>query len=110
MFTLRQRRTDPAWMGRAFAISMSLTFAGYPVGSAIAGAFAEQSIVGPIVFGMASCVLAGLLSWILIPARGPEFGAAVRASAERDATTADPVARLSVEPPARTERLSADRP
>ena len=76
MFTLRQRRTDPAWMGRAFAISMSFSFAGYPVGSAIAGAFAEQSVVGPVLFGMATCMVAGLMAWWLIPAHGPEFGAA----------------------------------
>ena len=28
LFTLRQRRTDPAWFGRAFAVSMSLNFVG----------------------------------------------------------------------------------
>ena len=27
LFTIRQRRTDPAWMGRAFAVSMALNFA-----------------------------------------------------------------------------------
>ena len=41
MFTLRQRRTDPAWFGRAFAVSASFNFAGYPLGSAIAGAIVE---------------------------------------------------------------------
>lgn len=44
MFTLRQRRTDPAWLGRAFAVSMSLNFVGYPIGSAIGGALVS---VGP---------------------------------------------------------------
>jgi MFS family permease len=44
MFTLRQRRTDPAWLGRAFAVSMSLNFIGYPIGSAIGGTLAA---VGP---------------------------------------------------------------
>jgi MFS family permease len=33
IFALRQRRTDPAWFGRAFAVSMSLNFAGAPIGS-----------------------------------------------------------------------------
>ncbi len=28
LFTLRQRRTDPAWLGRAFAVSMSFNFIG----------------------------------------------------------------------------------
>jgi MFS family permease len=44
MFTLRQRRTDPAWLGRAFAVSMSLNFVGYPIGSAIGGTLVA---VGP---------------------------------------------------------------
>jgi predicted MFS family arabinose efflux permease len=44
MFTLRQRRTDPAWLGRAFAVSMSLNFVGYPIGSAIGGTLAA---IGP---------------------------------------------------------------
>ncbi len=37
LFTLRQRRTDPAWFGRAFAVSMSLNSVGSPIGSALAG-------------------------------------------------------------------------
>lgn len=36
-FSLRQRRTDPAWYGRAFAVAMSLNFVAMPVGSALAG-------------------------------------------------------------------------
>src|SRR5256712_4431494 len=38
LFPLRQRRTDPAWFGRAFAVSMALNYAGNPIGSALAGA------------------------------------------------------------------------
>src|SRR5256885_15589593 len=34
MFSMRQRRTDPAWYGRAFAVSMGLNWAGQPIGSA----------------------------------------------------------------------------
>src|SRR6185503_7069455 len=30
LFTLRQRRTPTAWIGRAFAISMSVNAIGYP--------------------------------------------------------------------------------
>lgn len=33
LFTIRQRRTDPAWMGRAFAISMAINFSGFPIGA-----------------------------------------------------------------------------
>ena len=50
MFTLRQRRTDPAWMGRAFTVSMNLNFSGFP-----------------ILFGVAANALGVLLGYVLIP-------------------------------------------
>ena len=67
MFTLRQRTTDPAWMGRAFAISMSFNFAGYPVGAAIFGALAGFSIELSIVLGVVALVIAAVLAQVLIP-------------------------------------------
>ncbi len=67
LFTLRQRRTDPAWMGRAFAVSMSFNFAGFPVGSAIAGWIASRSIEGAVLFAAAACLLAALIAWRWIP-------------------------------------------
>ena len=68
MFTLRQRRTDPAWMGRAFAVSMNFNFAGYPIGSAIAGAIASRSIAGAVVLAVAACLVAAVIAWRGIPA------------------------------------------
>ena len=41
LFTLRQRRTDPAWMGRAFTVSMNLNFSGFPIGAAVAGVLVD---------------------------------------------------------------------
>ena len=67
MFTLRQRRTDRAWFGRAFAVSASFNFAGYPVGSAIAGAVVERALAPAIVLAMVMCVIAGAFAWRLIP-------------------------------------------
>jgi MFS family permease len=67
LFTLRQRRTDPAWMGRAFAVSMSFNFAGFPVGSALAGWIASRSIEGAVLFAVAACLLAALIAWRWIP-------------------------------------------
>ena len=71
MFTLRQRRTDPAWMGRAFAISMSFNFAGYPVGAAIFGALAGYSIELSIVLGVVAILVSAVLAQVLIPAAEP---------------------------------------
>jgi MFS family permease len=72
LFTLRQRRTDPAWMGRAFTISMNLNFSGFPIGAAITGVMltiwpAEVAIV----FGIAANVAGIALGYALIP-RGEE--------------------------------------
>jgi MFS family permease len=67
MFTLRQRRTDPAWMGRAFTVSMSLNFSGFPIGAALAGVLVTVSIEAAIVFGVAANILAAVLGYVLIP-------------------------------------------
>ena len=72
LFTLRQRRTDPAWMGRAFAISMSFNFAGYPIGAAIGGFVAAQSIEVALGLAVLATVLsAGFARW-QIPAHEPD--------------------------------------
>ena len=67
LFTLRQRRTDPAWMGRAFAVSMSFNFAGFPIGSAIGGWLVDQSIELAIAIAVIGCLVGAAIAWFLIP-------------------------------------------
>ncbi|MGA3056412.1 MAG: MFS transporter [Candidatus Limnocylindrales bacterium] len=67
MFTLRQRRTDPAWMGRAFTVSMNLNFSGFPIGAALAGILVGVSIETAIVFGLVANLAGALLAQMLIP-------------------------------------------
>jgi MFS family permease len=67
LFTLRQRRTDPAWLGRAFAVSMSFNFIGFPVGSALGGAVAPLSLELAFVGAIVLEVIAAVLSFALIP-------------------------------------------
>ena len=69
IFALRQRRTDPAWFGRAFAVSLSLNFAGVPIGSALSGPLLEQSIALPLLLGAAVTAVAAVAALLLIPAR-----------------------------------------
>ena len=76
LFTLRQRRTDPAWMGRAFAVSMSLNFVGYPIGAAIGGSLAATGIEPAIAIAAATSALGGVLAWLLIPRTAPAAPAA----------------------------------
>lgn len=68
MFSLRQRATDPQWFGRAFAVSMNVNFAGYPIGAAIAGALLAHSISAAFVAAAAFSLLGGIWPAIL-PAR-----------------------------------------
>ena len=67
MFTMRQRRTDPALLGRAYAVSMSFNFMGFPVGSAIAGLLAPVSLDGAIIFGVVACLAAAVIAAALVP-------------------------------------------
>ncbi len=71
LFTIRQRRTDPAWMGRAFAISMAFNFTGYPIGAALAGALASQSLDLAILAAVVACVVAALFAAVLVPQDDP---------------------------------------
>jgi len=81
MFTLRQRQTDPAWMGRAFAVSMSLNFLGYPIGAAIGGVLVVVSTEAALAVAVVFTVLAGVSASFLLPrpearAARPRRGAA----------------------------------
>jgi len=94
LFTIRQRRTDPAWMGRAFAVSMAFNFVGYPIGAALAGGLATVSIEAAILVGAAACLVAGVAAAVMIPrhvARTPaaavEPGAAAAARTSSDRAT-----------------------
>jgi MFS family permease len=88
MFTVRQRRTDPAWMGRAFAVSMSFNFAGYPIGAAIGGFIAARSIELAIVVAVLACLLATVFAARMIPATAAEATAAEATAAEATASGA----------------------
>ncbi len=74
LFTVRQRRTDPAWLGRAFAISMGFNFVGYPIGAALSGVIAASSLGGAVMLGIGACVASGILAAVLVPARDPASG------------------------------------
>ncbi|HEX7951013.1 MAG TPA: MFS transporter [Candidatus Limnocylindrales bacterium] len=69
LFTVRQRRTDPAWLGRAFAISMGFNFVGFPIGAAIFGVIAANSLGAAVVLGIGACIASGIIAAVLIPAR-----------------------------------------
>ena len=67
LFTLRQRRTDPSWTGRAFAVSMAFNYVGVPIGSGLAGAMASHSIDTAIVFGAVASFASAILAVAMVP-------------------------------------------
>jgi MFS family permease len=86
VFGLRQRRTDPAWFGRAFAVSMSLNFSGMPLGAALAGPLVVRSI--PLALGLAVVfsLLGAVAALRLIPKEPHLLPPSFAREGERDQT------------------------
>jgi hypothetical protein len=63
LFSLRQRRTPRAWFGRAFAVSLSLNYAGTPIGAALAGPLVGRSLGAAIIVASALPLCAAALVW-----------------------------------------------
>ncbi|MCL2395794.1 MAG: MFS transporter [Acidimicrobiaceae bacterium] len=65
MFSLRQRATDPAWYGRAFAVSMNLNYGLTPATAAVIGAILSHSISEAFIFMGVVAAVAGIWPAIL---------------------------------------------
>jgi MFS family permease len=69
LFTVRQRRTDPAWFGRAFAVSMSVNWVGTPIGAAFAGPLIGWSLNVALWAAVVLALLAAVFPLLAVPAR-----------------------------------------
>ena len=67
LFSIRQRRTDPAWFGRAFAVSMSVNYVGLPIGAAISGPLIGVSLRAALLLAALIAVLAAVSALVAIP-------------------------------------------
>jgi MFS family permease len=67
IFSLRQRATEVAWFGRAMAVSMSLNFAGNPIGSAISGPLLHFGLAFALLVSVALTVAAAAVAMVSIP-------------------------------------------
>jgi hypothetical protein len=67
LFSLRQRVTDPAWFGRAFAVSMHLNYSGIPIGSALSGPLLAISTPFALGVAVAFALAAAILTWLMVP-------------------------------------------
>jgi MFS family permease len=68
VLSLRQRRTDPDWLGRVLAVSMSFNLSGLPLGSAIGGMVVMHSPSLAFAIAALASILAALAAYVLIPA------------------------------------------
>jgi predicted MFS family arabinose efflux permease len=87
LFTLRQRRTDPAWFGRAFAVSMSVNYIGSPVGSALAGPLIGWTLNAALWTAVLLALVAAVFAVRAIPA---ETGTATAPPLTRPTLVTDP--------------------
>jgi predicted MFS family arabinose efflux permease len=69
VLSLRQRRTDPGWLGRVLAVSMSFNMSGLPLGSAIGGIVVVYSPSLAFAIAALASVLAAVATYALVPAR-----------------------------------------
>lgn len=67
LFSLRQRVTDPAWFGRAFAVSMHLNYSGIPVGSALSGPLLAISTPFALAVAVGFALAAAGLTFVMVP-------------------------------------------
>jgi MFS family permease len=67
MFSLRQRATAMAWFGRAMAVSMSLNYAGSPIGSALTGPLLHFGLGFALIVSVLFTFAAAGLALITIP-------------------------------------------
>jgi MFS family permease len=67
LFSLRQRVTDPAWFGRAFAVSMHLNYSGIPIGSAVSGPLLAISTPLALGVAVAFAIAAAGLTFVMVP-------------------------------------------
>ncbi len=80
LFTIRQRRTDPAWTGRAFAVSMAMNFSGFPIGAAIGGALADRSIALALAPAIAASAVGVVFAVAMVPRTDPTDASRVSSS------------------------------
>ena len=69
LLSLRQRRTDPAKLGRVLAVSIALNSSGFPLGSALGGFLIVRSTELTFLVAAAASMLAAFSAWVLIPRR-----------------------------------------
>jgi MFS family permease len=89
LFSLRQRAVDPAWYGRAIAVSMTLNSSGGALGGGLGGVLAQTSPeMAVAVAAMVSMAGAGLA--LMIPHSRPTGPASPRSASDQGLSSVSP--------------------
>lgn len=67
LLSLRQRRTEPAWLGRIMTVSISVNLIGFPVGTALGGVLATRSVTAALATAAVLAGCSALFGRLLIP-------------------------------------------
>jgi MFS family permease len=67
LLTLRQRRTEPEWLGRVLTVSMGLNTSGIPIGSVIGGWVVTYSSSGALIVAAIVSVISAVTAFLMIP-------------------------------------------
>jgi predicted MFS family arabinose efflux permease len=67
LLTLRQRRTEPQWLGRVLTVSMGLNLSGLPLGSAVGGWLVTHSSSTALSFAALVSIISAAIAFLMIP-------------------------------------------
>ncbi|SCL26335.1 Predicted arabinose efflux permease, MFS family [Micromonospora pallida] len=67
LLSLRQRRTEPAWLGRVMTVSISVNLMGFPVGTLLGGLVVTHSVTVALAVAAALAVGSAASARLLVP-------------------------------------------
>ncbi|MDX3662784.1 MFS transporter [Streptomyces sp. ID05-26A] len=67
LLSLRQRRTEPQWLGRVMTVSISVNLIGFPIGTALGGVLAGQSVAVAFWVAAVCAAIGAVMAAVLIP-------------------------------------------
>ncbi|MGW6445462.1 MFS transporter [Lentzea sp. NPDC055074] len=70
VLSLRQRRTEPQWLGRVMTVSISVNLIGFPIGTALGGVLASQSVAAAFWVAAVCAAVGAVMAAVLIPRAG----------------------------------------
>lgn len=74
LLSLRQRRTEPAWLGRIMTVSISVNLVGFPIGTALGGLVVAHSVPAALAVAATLALASATAARLLVPLPNPYSG------------------------------------